>query len=112
MEIRVMCEHKGCRKEMAPVVDKKTLEAYCTECSQKMNSITVFMRRQMADFGQIKQEVSKKLPWSVKCPFCNKEAPPIQVEGNNLGCSICKKTFSHLSQPFIAMIKENLKISK
>jgi hypothetical protein len=113
MDYRTFCDNKGCRKEVRPVVDKKTLIAYCTECDQPITTITMFMRRQLVAEGQIKQDVQKKLAWSVKCPKCSKEAPPsLSKDENKLLCSFCKTELDHLNKPFAQSILVNLRAKK
>jgi len=118
MEFRCFCDNKGCGKEMRPTVDKTTLVAYCAECGKAVNSISIFMRRQMVSHDQVRRDEKKKLPWAVKCTGCNKEGPPelsknIVVAGHpttqTLICSFCGKELTALSKPFAEMIKVNLK---
>ena len=100
-----------CHKEMSPVVDKKTLVAYCTECDSELSEsvLSPFMRRQMAAHGMIKKANKERLAWSVKCPTCQKEGPPeLDKDGKKLVCSYCKAELSNISGPFAQTIKSNL----
>jgi hypothetical protein len=113
MEYRCFCDNKGCGKEMRPVVDKATYIAYCTECGKPVNNISVFMRRQMVSYDQVRRNEKKKLPWAVKCKPCDKEGPPeLSKDGRNLVCSFCGKDLDSLSKPFAEMIKVNLKAQR
>lgn len=112
MDYRSFCDNKGCKKEMRPVVNKDTLEAYCTECGQTVNNISIFMRRQMRDQGQVQRNEKKRLAWSVKCNHCQKEGPPELNKSGELVCSFCKKELDHLAKPFAQMIKLNLNAQK
>jgi ribosomal protein L34E len=122
MEFRCFCDNKGCGKEMRPVVDKATMIAYCTECGKAVNSISIFMRRQMVSHDQVRRDEKKKLPWAVKCTSCNKEGPPeLSKEDKSVGgrpkaqiliCSFCGKELTTLSKPFAEMIKVNLKAQR
>ena len=89
MEFRCFCDNKGCGKEMRPTVDKTTMVAYCAECGKAVNSISIFMRRQMVAHDQVRRNEKKKLPWAVKCSACSKE-------------------LDSLAKPFAEMIKVNL----
>jgi|SRR5271157_1336846 len=98
---------------MRPVVNKETLEAYCTECGKTINNISIFMRRQMRDLGQIQRNEKKRLAWSVKCNHCQQEGPPeLDKAGEILICSFCKKTLDQLARPFAQMIKVNLQAQR
>jgi len=108
MDYRCFCDNKGCGKEMRPVVDKTTLEAYCTECDKPVNNIAIFMRRQMAANGQIRKTERNRIPWAVKCHECSKESPPELSKDNKLVCFFCKKELTKLSKPFAEMIMRNL----
>jgi ribosomal protein L34E len=122
MEFRCFCDNKGCGKEMRPVVDKDTMIAYCTECGKAVNSISIFMRRQMVSYGQVRRDEKKKLPWAVKCSSCSKEGPPeLSKEDKSAGgrpkaqtliCSFCGKELTTLAKPFAEMIKTNLKAQR
>jgi ribosomal protein S27E len=98
---------------MTPVVDKKTLKAYCTaeKCGKELADATVsiFMRRQMLANGMTKNAEKKKLAWSVKCSKCEKEGPPtLDESGKNVVCSYCGADLDNLSAPFLQMLKTNL----
>jgi ribosomal protein L34E len=97
---------------MRPVVDKETMIAYCTECSKPLNHVSIFMRRQMVSFNQVKTNVKKKLAWSVHCKACEKDGPPTLSKEDDLVCGFCSKPLSDLSKPFAQMIKVNLKAQK
>ena len=109
MEFRTFCNNKGCRKEMRPVVDTKTLKAYCTECDQEVSTITEFMRRQMVAGGQVRSNIKKKMPWSVKCSECTVESQPKLTPDNKLICSACQKELTQLTKPFAESIKIHLR---
>jgi len=98
---------------MAPVVDKDTLIAYCTECSKPLELISIFMRRQMAASGQIRKNEKKKLAWARICQSCSKEGPPVlNADGETLECSFCNEEMTDISKPFAQMIKVNLKAQR
>ena len=110
MDFRCFCDNKKCGKEMRPVVDKTSLIAYCTECGKPVNSISIFMRRQMISYDQVRRDEKKKLPWAVKCKGgCDKEGPPeLSKDGKILICSFCGKKLDSLAKPFAEMIRTNL----
>jgi len=113
VEYRTFCDNKGCHKEMRPVVEKETLEAYCTECGKPVNNISIFMRRQMVSHGQVRKNDKKKLAWAVKCSGCGKEGPPkLSKDGKTLNCSFCEEELSNLAKPFAQMIKVNLQAQR
>jgi predicted RNA-binding Zn-ribbon protein involved in translation (DUF1610 family) len=98
---------------MTPVVDKKTLVAYCTasKCGEALadSTVSIFMRRQMLANGMTRNSEKKKLAWSVKCEECGKEGPPeLDEDGIKVVCSYCKKELTKLSAPFVQMLKTNL----
>jgi len=102
-----------CHKEITPVVDKKTLVAYCTapKCGEPLdeNTVSIFMRRQMLTNGMTRNSEKKKLAWSVKCEECGKEGPPeLDDDGQKVICSYCNKELTKLSAPFVQMLKTNL----
>jgi DNA-directed RNA polymerase subunit RPC12/RpoP len=103
------CDNKGCRKQMAPVIDKETQEVFCTECGKPINCVTDFMKRQMISLGQVKRAEKRQMAWSVACNSCKKEGPPaLDKEGKELVCSYCGASMSHLNKPFAHMVKQNL----
>lgn len=110
MNFRIHCDNKGCRKEMEPVVDKDTLQAYCTVCNEEVKCINIFMRRQMAATGMVRKNIKQKMPWSVKCKAkaCEKEAPPV-IKDKKVFCFYCGDEMTHLTKPFVEILKQNLK---
>jgi DNA-directed RNA polymerase subunit RPC12/RpoP len=103
----------GCHKEMRPLADKDTMVVYCTECGKPINNVSVFMKRQMLAYGQIRNINKKKLAWSVKCSHCSKEGPPeLNKNDEQLTCSYCHKLLDNLSKPFAQMIRTNLQAQK
>jgi ribosomal protein L34E len=109
MEYRSFCDNKGCHKEMRPVVNKETLEAFCTECGNQVNNISIFMRRQMASYDQVQRNEKKRMPWSMMCKSCNKEGPPeLDKDGKKLNCSFCGKELENVARPFYEMVRTNL----
>ena len=113
MDFRTFCDNEGCRKEMRPVVDKETIVAYCTECAKPIDSISIFMRRQLVSNGQTRKNEKKKLAWSVPCPACKKEGPPeLTKDSRDLQCSFCEAPLDNLAKPFAQMIKVNLQAQR
>ena len=113
MDFRTFCDNKGCHKETRPVVDQKSLIAYCSECGKEIASISIFMRRQLAANGQTKNTEKKKLAWAVKCLSCKQEGPPeLDKQGDKLVCSFCSKELDNITKPFAQMIKVNLVAQK
>lgn len=109
MAFRTFCDNKDCRKEMEPVIDRESNEVFCTECGKPINTVSDFMKRQMVQLNQVRRDDRRKLAYSVKCPKCQKEGPPIlDSEGKNLLCSYCKEPMTNLSKPFAEVIKSNL----
>lgn len=109
MSFVTYCDNKGCRKEMAPVIDKVTNKVYCTECGQEINSVSDFMKRQLVSLNQVKRDDKRKLPYSVKCTSCSREAPPVLNDKQELVCSYCKEPMLSLSKPFADMLRQILR---
>lgn len=107
MEYRTDCTHKGCRKNMRPVVDTKTLKAYCGECDLELSHISEFMRRQMASYGQVRSNIKTRVPWSIKCQECSAEGLP-KLFNDKLFCEVCKKELTKLTKPFVESLKIHL----
>jgi ribosomal protein L34E len=113
MAFFTFCDNKGCRKSMAPVIDKETNKVYCTECGKEINTVDQFMKRQMVSLGQVHRAEKRKLAWSAKCNECGKEGPPmLDKEGKELICSYCNKPMTGLNRPFAQMVKENLRAQR
>lgn len=113
MDFRTFCDNDGCRKEMRPVVDKKTKEVFCTECGKTINSVSVFMKNQLIAFGQVRKDDKKQVPWAVRCHECKKEGPPVlDKSGKELICSFCGCKLTKLSRPFAQVIRENLQAQR
>lgn len=111
MKFRTFCEHKGCRKEMEPVLDKETMKVYCTACDRELQNVTIFMRNQMLAYGQVKKNVSKKMAFSVVCSSCGKSGPPVVDENGELVCSFCSAELN-LSKPFEMVVRQKMKLQK
>lgn len=109
MPFRTFCSNKGCRAEMAPVIEKETMEVYCTECGQTINSVDEFMKRQLVSMGQTRRVEKKKLAYSIACKSCKMDAPPVLGPKKELLCSRCKEELTHVSAPFAELIRQNLK---
>ena len=113
MPLRTFCDNKGCRKEMAPVIDKATEIVYCTECGEPINTLTPFARRQLVSLGQVKKNEKRTQAWSVKCHECEKEGPPeLDKAGDTLVCSYCKHELDKLSKPYAQVVKQNLQAQR
>jgi hypothetical protein len=108
VDFRSFCDNKSCRKEMRPVVDPTTLEAHCTECGEKVENISIFMRRQMAAQGQVKKLDKKRLAWAIKCLACSQEGPP-ELTNNKLTCCFCKEELKHVPKPFADVVKNAIR---
>lgn len=111
MVFRCYCDNENCHKEMNPVVDKNTLVAYCTICNQPINSLNIFIRRQMAYDGQIVKQEIKKSAWALKCGKCTKIATPIEQDGK-LCCAFCKEVLQNVNPVSEKLIKQYLKSKK
>jgi hypothetical protein len=110
MAFQTFCDNKGCRKEMAPAIDKETLKVYCTECGEEINTVSDFMKRQLVSLGQVRRNDKRKLPYAVKCDGCEKEGPPkLDDAGKKLLCSYCDRHLENLSRPFAQMLIETLR---
>jgi hypothetical protein len=115
MNFTTFCDNKGCHKEMSPVVDPETMKCYCTECGKELgeNTVSIFMRRQMAANGMTKRNEKKKLAWSVRCDKCGREGPPqLDKEGAKLICSYCEEPLDNISKPFAQSILVNLRAQR
>jgi ribosomal protein L34E len=105
MPFLINCTNKGCGKFQAPFLDQENDEVYCSLCQQTIAGITVFAKQQMKSLKQFKPKSKKS--FAVKCNNCNKEERPIIV-GENLVCTLCKKSLDQLTPTFKTMLKEQL----
>ncbi len=88
MGFRVYCDNKGCREEQEPLLDETTNEALCAVCGKDIKNMSVFAKRQLKSFGQVKKTVSRQEAFAVNCTSCKKSAAPL-VNGNDFSCSFC-----------------------
>lgn len=111
MPFITFCTNKGCRKEMAPVIDKKTKKVHCCECDSELE-IDQFMKSQLISMGQVKVQQEVKSAFSIVCPLCKERKTPY-LNGNIISCSSCNKDItSYISAPFVQMLKSELKTNK
>ncbi len=118
MPFRIYCDNevdddgKKCRREMEPVIDKKTHIVYCTECGKPLknqDALSIFAKNQMLAMGQVRREEKKKQAFAVKCVPCDIEQQPILgKDGKKLLCPRCKQELTNLSPPFAQMLRQNI----
>lgn len=106
MPFTIVCNNKGCGDIMEPYLESETNKVYCSKCDKELSNITPFIKSQMKQFKQFKPK--KQMSFSVKCNNCKHEARPI-IHNNEITCPSCKKSHTHLSEPFKIMLKDNLK---
>lgn len=104
---RTQCPHKGCRRDVEPVLDKTDNKVYCTACSKEITTVTDFMKRQLESLGQIRKDEKPQQAFSVKCNKCLKSNPPVLKSGE-LFCSNCDNAMKYLAPTFVLAIKEFL----
>jgi len=102
----MVCNNKGCGKQMEPYLDPKDDKVYCSACDKEMTNVTHFVKVQMKALKQFKQK--NTISFGVKCQKCGKEDRP-KVVGEDIVCPSCKKPHEHLSEPFKIMLREKLK---
>lgn len=102
----MVCNNKGCGKQMEPYIDQTDDKVYCSLCNKEITNITHFAKTQMKSLKQFKQK--KTTSFSVKCQNCGKEERPKLVK-EDIICPSCNKVHSHLSEPFKIMLKDKLK---
>src|SRR5690348_2156633 len=106
MPFRTFCDNKGCREEMAPVIDKETHKVYCTSCKEEINSVDVFMKRQLISMGQVKKDDETKMAYAVVCPCCSKKQTPKLGKNREIECSSCNEDITKkLSAPFVQVLR-------
>lgn len=108
MGFRVYCDIKGCRKEMEPLLDKKTNEVFCAECDRAINNVTEFAKRQMVSLGQVRRETKDKKSFSFKCDSCERNGTPVLGKNKELLCPFCKAKSTNISKPFEKLLKDTL----
>lgn len=109
MPFRTYCQHKECRKEMLPLIDKKTNKVYCGECDLEITTIDPFMKAQLIGMGQVKTANAKKASFGVVCPKCSVKDTPT-IKGDLAFCRGCNTDITaSISKPFILMLKEMVK---
>lgn len=106
MPFRTFCDNKGCKEEMAPVIDKKTLKVYCSECKEEINSVDEFMKRQLISMGQVRKADETKMAYAVVCPECKEKGTPKLGKKREIICSACEKDITDkLSGPFVQVLR-------
>lgn len=106
MPFRTFCDNKGCKEEMAPVIDKKTLKVYCSECKKEIKSIDEFMKRQLISMGQVRRDDESKMAYGVQCPFCEDKKTPKIGKDREVLCGSCEKDITDkLSGPFVQVLR-------
>lgn len=106
MPFSMICNNKGCGKQMEPYLDVKDNRVYCSSCDREMNNVTHFVKVQMKSLKQFRQK--QTVAFGVKCQNCNKEAQP-KIVNDDIVCPSCNKVHTHLSEPFKIMLKDKLK---
>ena len=106
MPFSIVCSNKGCGNLMEPYLDPSTNQVFCSKCDKEIVNVTHFVKSQMKQFKQFRPK--KSVSFGVKCKFCNAEERPL-VKDKNIICPACKKTHTHLSEPFKIMLLDNLK---
>ena len=108
MPFRTFCnsEDKKCRKEIEPLIDKKTEKVFCPECELEITSIDPFMKRQLISMGQVIRESQEKIPYAVKCPSCERKKQPKIGAAREIRCASCDSDITaSLSGPFVEMLR-------
>lgn len=105
----IICNNKGCGKQMNPYIDKKDDKVYCSICNKELSNITYFAKVQMKSLKQFKEK--NQTPFAVKCSKCGQEAQP-KISKNDIVCGSCNFILDNLSEPFKIMLKEKLKTVK
>lgn len=123
MAFSLPCEKKGCGKTIEPVIDKQTNKVYCT-CDEEheIKQLTDFAKRQLIGMNQVKTKQRQQKAFAVKCESCEREGTPLlktgirddkgRLQADQLICTFCKKELTNISQPFVQVLKENLKAQK
>lgn len=106
MPFSMVCNNKGCGKQMEPYLDPKTDKVYCSLCNKEITNITHFAKIQMKALKQFKQKIATS--FAVKCSKCGKEARP-KLLNDDVVCGECLRSLDNLSLPFKNMLKEQLK---
>jgi|SRR5579885_1042993 len=106
MPFSMVCNNKGCGKQMEPYLDPKDDKVYCSECNKEMTNVTHFVKVQMKSLKQFRPK--NQVSFGVKCQKCGKEARP-KLVGEDIVCPACGKSHDHLSEPFKIMLREKLK---
>lgn len=102
----MICNNRGCGKQMEPYLNKADDKVYCSDCDQEITNATHFVKVQMKAMKQYKEK--KSISFAVKCQKCGKEDRP-KVVGEDIVCPSCRKPHEHLSEPFKIMLREKLK---
>lgn len=91
--------------QIDPYMDPKTEKVYCPNCDSELVA-SHFVKITLKNLKQFRQK--QTAPFSVKCQNCSKESQPI-VLNNDVVCPACNKKHEHLSEPFVIMLKIQLK---
>ena len=109
MSISIYCDNKGCFKQNEALLDVEKNEVLCGECGKPITNVTSFIKVELKHQGQIKRFNKKQQAFSVRCPFCNKEACPKLTDKKELVCSVCDKNLEQkLNKPYLSTVKEFL----
>ena len=106
MPFSIVCDNRGCGKQMEPYIDPKTNIVYCALCENELKNISHFTKVQMKSLKQFKQKENKS--FSTKCQKCNKEGRPV-ILNDKICCYFCKLEHNHLSAPYKSMLLVQLK---
>lgn len=107
MAFVVYCDNKGCGKQMEPLLDPDTNKVECTECGKEIHNISSFAKTSMKGLGQLKK-VNTQKAFAVNCLSCNKQDVPKVDSDGRVVCGVCGQHLSHLSPPFVQMLKTSL----
>lgn len=111
MGFRTYCTDKACRKEMEPVIDKKSMAVYCTECGSEVANISDFMKRQMVSMGQVRKAERAKHAYAVKCNSCGANDAPKLGKNKEILCSKCGEVLP-VSGPFAEVLRQKMRSSE
>lgn len=84
----IVCNNKGCMKNVEAKLDPKTNDVICPECGQVISNISESMKRTLKTFGQIIRDTPKQA-FTMACMECNANRQVVLDNNDNPVCSVC-----------------------
>ena len=108
MGVLIICDNKGCFKQVEPLLNVENNEVICTECGKPIKGVTYFMKVQLKSLGQTMRKQKAKSAYSVLCTKCGKNETPIVGNDGEIYCSNCNSPIKNITSQMAHVIKTML----